>query len=59
MNQPITSTQPVNPVTPIDPNAIIKHGESPTAIILAIAMLLIFIFSGITGLIKVIAQKLL
>ncbi|MGB5593627.1 MAG: hypothetical protein WBM32_20075 [Crocosphaera sp.] len=57
MKQSITSTQPINPVTPIDPNTIIKHGESPTAIILAIAILLIFIFSGITGLIKVILKQ--
>ena len=48
-------TQPTNPpVTPLNTDTVIKHGESPTAIILAIAILLIFFFSGLTGLIQVI-----
>ncbi len=56
MNEKIIQSQPVKPVTPIDTNTVIKHGESPTAIILAIAILLIFFFSGLTGLIQVILK---
>ncbi len=51
----IIETQPSNPpVTSIDTDTIIKHGDSPTAIILAIAILLTFFFSGLTGLVYVI-----
>ncbi len=57
MKETITQTQPTNPpVTPIDTDTVIKHGESPTAIILAIAILLTFFFSGLTGLIQVILK---
>lgn len=56
MNEKIIQTQPVNPVTTIDTDTVIKHGESPTAIILAIAILLTFFFSGLTGLIQVILK---
>ncbi|MGK7940798.1 MAG: hypothetical protein AB4062_11750 [Crocosphaera sp.] len=52
----MTQTQPLNSVTPIDTNSVIKYGESPTAIILAIAILLTFFFSGLTGLVYVILK---
>jgi hypothetical protein len=38
----------------IDITAIVQHGESPTAIILAIAILLSFLFTGLSGLIRII-----
>ena len=49
-----TSTQQVTPlIAPIDPVAI-SQSESPTAIILAIAILISILVSGITGLLRVI-----
>ena len=45
--------QPTQPINPIDPQTIIKHGDSPTAIILAIAILLLLVCNGLTGLIQV------
>lgn len=38
----------------IDITPIVQHGNSPTAIILAIAILLSFLFTGLTGLVRVI-----
>ncbi|GAB4375588.1 MAG: hypothetical protein Kow00121_21520 [Elainellaceae cyanobacterium] len=55
-NQPIQS---VTPITPIDPQPIIEHGESPTAIILAIAILMVMVMGSITGLVRVIAIVIL
>lgn len=53
-NNQIQSTQSMNP---IDPQTIIKHGDSPTAIILAIAILLLLVCHGLTGLIQVILRR--
>jgi len=50
-------SQPTQPINPIDPQAIIKHGDSPTAIILAIAILLLLVCHGLTGLIQVILRQ--
>ena len=49
--------QPTQPINPIDPQTIIKHGDSPTAIILAIAILLAILFQSMTGLIAVILKR--
>jgi hypothetical protein len=49
-----STTQTVSPIAPIDPTIIVEHGESPTAIILAVTILLTFLFSSLTGLIRVI-----
>jgi hypothetical protein len=49
--------QPTQPINPIDPQTIIKHGDSPTAIILAIAILLLLVCNGLTGLIQVILRQ--
>lgn len=49
--------QPTQLMNPIDPQTIIKHGESPTAIILAIAILLLLVCNGLTGLIQVILRR--
>jgi hypothetical protein len=35
-----STAQTVPPISPIDPTIIVEHGESPTAVILAIAVLL-------------------
>jgi hypothetical protein len=47
----------IQPMNSIDPQTIIKHGDSPTAIILAIAILLLLICNGLTGLIQVILRR--
>jgi len=47
----------IQPMNPIDPQTIIKHGDSPTAIILAIAILLLLVCNGLTGLIQVILRQ--
>jgi len=49
--------QPTQPMNPIDPQTIIKHGDSPTAIILAIAILLAILFQSMTGLLAVILKR--
>ena len=49
--------QPTQPINPIDPQTIIKQGDSPTAIILAIAILLAILFQSMTGLIAVILKR--
>ena len=49
--------QPTQPINPIDPQTIIKHGDSPTAIILAIAILLAILFQSMTGLLVVILKR--
>lgn len=50
-------SQPIQLMNPIDPQIIIKHGDSPTAIILAIAILLLLVCNGLTGLIQVILRQ--
>ena len=50
-------TQPAQISNPIDPQTIIKHGDSPTAIILAIAILLAILFQSMTGLLVVILKR--
>jgi hypothetical protein len=42
---------------PIDPQIIVKHGDSPTAIILAVAILLAILFQSMTRLIAVILKR--
>lgn len=42
------------PVSPIDTKPIVENGESPTAIILAVAILLATVFCSVTSLIQVI-----
>lgn len=54
MNQQSTLThQATSQIAPIDPTPIIQS-ESPTAVILAIAILISILTSGITGLVRVI-----
>jgi hypothetical protein len=48
--------QSVSPIAPIDTKAIVEHGESPTAIILAIAILLSVTVGSVTGLVQVIMK---
>jgi hypothetical protein len=52
MSQQLTSTSQAS--QPIDITPIVEHGESPTAIILAIAILLSFLFTGLSGLVRII-----
>jgi len=49
--------QPTQLMNPIDPQIIIKHGDSPTAIILAVAILLAILFQSMTRLIAVILKR--
>jgi len=51
--QPVSTQQTVLPIAPIDPTSIIQS-DSPTAVILAIAILISMLISGITGLVRVI-----
>lgn len=58
-SQPQTTHSTVPAISPIDSTAIIEHGESPTAIILAIAILLATLISSLTGLARVIVFLML
>lgn len=50
-------SQPTQLMNPIDPQTLIKHGDSPTAIILAVAILLAILFQSMTRLIAVILKR--
>ncbi len=52
--QPTTTNQTIPPISPIDPTPIVENGESPTAIILAIAILIAILLGAVTGLVRVI-----
>ncbi len=52
--QPTITNQTIPPIAPIDPTPIVENGESPTAIILAIAILIAILFGSVTGLVQVI-----
>jgi hypothetical protein len=52
--QQASTKQVVPSFSPIDSNSIIEHGKSPTAIILAIAILLAMLFNSLAGLVRVI-----
>ncbi len=57
--QPSTQVQPtqtIAPAMPIDINSLLDRPESPTAIILAIAVLLVLGVQAMTGLIEVILR---
>jgi hypothetical protein len=57
MSQNSTSNQPIiHAVEPIDLSSLV-HSESPTAVILAIAMLISILLGSITGLIQVIQKE--
>ena len=51
-SQQLTSTS--RSIQSIDITPLVQHGDSPTAIILAIAILLSFLFNGLTGLVRII-----
>ncbi|MEG3435838.1 hypothetical protein V0288_01790 [Pannus brasiliensis CCIBt3594] len=59
--QPSTQAQPsqtaIAPAVPIDTNSLLDRPESPTAIILAIAVLLVLGVQAMTGLIEVILRS--
>jgi hypothetical protein len=52
--QPTTTNKTIPPIAPIDPTPIVENGESPTAIILAIAILIAILLGSVTGLVQVI-----
>ena len=52
--QPTSIQHTVLPIVPIDIQPIVEHGESPTAIILSIAILSLTLIGSITGLVRVI-----
>jgi hypothetical protein len=54
MHQQTLNDQTTLPVSSIDLKPIVEHGESPTAIILAIAFLLTTLFGSVTKLIQAI-----
>jgi hypothetical protein len=47
--QPTITNQTIPPIAPIDPTTIVENGESPTAIILAIAILIAILFGSVTA----------
>jgi len=49
-----SANQSVPSIVPIDIQPIVEHGESPTAIILSIAILSSTLIGSITGLVRVI-----
>jgi hypothetical protein len=53
-SQLTTTNQTIPPIAPIDPKTIVENGESPTAIILAIAILIAILLGSVTGLVQVI-----
>jgi hypothetical protein len=55
--QTTSTQQTLQTNTPIDTAAIAKHGESPTSILLAIAILLSMLISSLTGLVRVILSS--
>ncbi|HEY9832062.1 MAG TPA: hypothetical protein V6D26_15865 [Stenomitos sp.] len=49
----LTAThQTIPPIAPIDTTPIVEHGESPTAIILAVAILIGILLGSLTGVIR-------
>ena len=58
-NQPIITQQTVPPIAPIDPKPIIEHGESPTAIILAMTILIATLLGSTTRLVRVVLMMIL
>jgi len=58
-NQLTTTSRMIPPIAPIDSKPIIEHGESPTAIILAIAILISMVVGSITELVRVIVIAIL
>jgi hypothetical protein len=52
-----TQSQPAQLSNPVDPPTLVKNGESPTSIILAIAILLAILSQSLTGLIQVILKQ--
>jgi hypothetical protein len=52
-----TQSQPAQISKPVDPQTLVKNGESPTSIILAIAILLAILSQSLTGLIQVILKQ--
>jgi hypothetical protein len=54
MSPELTNTsQTLSPIAPIDPTAILEHGDSPTAIILAITILIAILLGSLAGLVRV------
>jgi hypothetical protein len=53
-HKPVIKSQSVAQIAPTDLKPIVEHGESPTSIILAIAILLSILFGGLTWLVYVI-----
>ncbi len=58
-NQSTMTNQTIPPLSPIDTKPIIEHGESPTAIILAIAILISIVVGSITELARTILIAIL
>jgi len=51
--QTSTTSQTIPPITPIDSLPIVEHGNSPTAIILAVAMLIVMLIGSMASLMRV------
>ncbi len=54
--QAVVKSQSMPQIAPTDLKPIVEHGESPTSIILALAILISILTTGITGLVRVIVM---
>ncbi|MBW4487468.1 MAG: hypothetical protein KME12_06725 [Trichocoleus desertorum ATA4-8-CV12] len=57
--QSMSTNQLIPPIAPINSKAIVENGNSPTAIILAIAILIAVLLGSITGLVRVLVLVML
>ena len=51
--QTTTVSQATPPIAPINPETVMEHGESPTAIILAVTILITTLMGSVTNLVQV------
>jgi hypothetical protein len=51
--QTTAASQTVQPIPPINPETVMKHGESPTAIILAVTILITTLMGSTTTLVQI------
>jgi len=53
LQQTNTSSQMPHPISAINPETVLKHGESPTAIILAVTILITTLMGSVTTLVQI------
>jgi predicted transposase YdaD len=53
LQQTTNANQATPPITPINPETVMEHSESPTAIILAVTILITTLMGSVTNLVQV------